>query len=200
MVRALECWLCVLGSSACALARQASFEFEVDYGPGRVALSEQNPTCRVRVFARFSLNDYAFAAARFDVTASEEGWSNNALIPPINASPGVNPGAINGAAVTGIIAGQVHFPPGLPAITNNPMALWEAEFTTSVFTVRQVSLRTLTTRFDVYPSSTSPSSQSRIAGFTESRAQILVVPPPGALVALALVSVAHRCRRIMVGH
>jgi hypothetical protein len=174
---------------------QAGFNVGVEYGPSG-SVNPGNPSAIVRISARFSPNDYAFAGGRFDVGASDGTWSGNTLVGPIAGSPGVNPGVLGGSNVTGVICGQVHFPPVLPGNNSNPILLWEATWTTNDFTARSVAVTTTTARFDVYPSSTSPSSQSRLSGLVEGAGDIVVTPAPSALALLGLGGlVAGRRRR-----
>lgn len=120
------------------------------------------------------------AGVNFTVRADEPGWSQNAVLPPLTR--GSNPGTITGLSVAGIVAGQLNFPvPVEPsADPSNPIAVWEAVWSTAEFTPRIVRLRTITVRFDVYPDRNSPSSSSRLSGLTEGTAELMVSPAPGA--------------------
>jgi hypothetical protein len=180
---------------ASAAFGQAGFNVEVVYGPSG-SVNPGDPSATVNISAFFSPNDYAFAGGRFDVGAGDGTWSNNHLIGPIAGSPGVNPGVLGGSNVTAVTVGQVHFPPVLPGNNSNPISLWSADWTTNDFTARSVPVGTTTARFDVYPSSTSPTSQSRLSGLVEGRGEIIVTPAPSALALLGLGGlVAGRRRR-----
>ncbi len=161
-----------------------------------IAVSNQvtptTPSATVTVSAFFSAQDHAFAAALFALVAAEAGWSGNTvLLPPPN-----NPGVINGGSIDGITAGQIHFPPVVNANPANPIAVFEATWSTGDFTPRSVDVNTRTTRFDAYISATSPASQSRLAGLLEGAGAIEVVPAPSALALLGMGAlVAGRRRR-----
>jgi hypothetical protein len=180
------CFGGVLFMSSVAVG-QAGFLITIDYGPGQTNLGPANPSCTVKISARFSPNDHAVAGAWWDVDASEAGWSDNILPPPLNNTRGTNPGTINGSAVEDIIAGQIFFPSGgIQVNTSNPILLWRATFTASVFTNRQVTISTTTHRFDVYVDPNRPRSEGRLSGFSEGQAVIAIVPAPaGAMVLLA---------------
>lgn len=156
-------------------------------GPG-------NNSAVVTISARFSPADHAFGAALFDVNASEVGWvagTNEVILPPP-----ANPGTINGASITGITAGQIHFPPVVLANTANPIAAWRATWSTNNFSPRTVDITTRTTRFDVYLSPTTPQSESRLAGLMEGSGRIQIIPAPSALALLGMGGlVAARRRR-----
>jgi MYXO-CTERM domain-containing protein len=103
---------------------------------------------------------------------------------------------IAGGDITGITAGQIHFPPPVPANPANPIKVFEATWSTANFAIRTVDLATRTTRFDVYISATSPASQSRLTTLMEGAGGIEVVPAPSALALLGLGGlVAGRRRR-----
>jgi hypothetical protein len=181
---------------------QAGWLIEVLYEPGHASVNPLAPSCTVRFSAMFPPNDHAFAGARWDVLATEPGWSNNVLIPPINNSPGTSGGILAGAWVTGIIAGQVHFPPVIPANPLNPMPVWRATWSTADFRRREVTVTAATGRFDVYPSPTSPSSQSRLTILVADRARIVVTPAPAGIVTLGVMVAAgmRRRRPLRAGH
>lgn len=175
---------------ATAAFGQAGWRIDVSNnitGPG------QN-SAEVTVSAFYSAPDHAFGGGLFNVVASEAGWvagSNEVILPPPS-----NPGTINGASITGITAGQVHFPPVVMANTANPLATWKATWSTNDFSPRSVSLSTVTTRFDVYISATTPQSVSRLTGLLEGAGEIRIVPAPSALALLGLGGlVAARRRR-----
>ncbi len=156
-------------------------------GPG------QN-SAEITISAFFAASDHAFGAALFNVIADEAGWvagSNEVLLPPP-----ANPGVIAGGSITGITAGQIHFPPVVLANTANPIAAWKATWSTNDFSPRVVNVRTETTRFDVYISATTPQSASRLSGLLEGAGEIRIVPAPSALALLGLGGlVAARRRR-----
>jgi hypothetical protein len=150
----------------------------------------------VRLLARFdSPPGDAFAGARLDVLASEAGWSNPMRVEPGGTGPGTTPGIVSGSDVTGLIVGQLHFPPGMIyADPSSPIAIWKATFTVTDFSPRTISIATDTSEFAVY--------RYGVAGIwkpqpVEAMIEIHVVPAPGAPLALcgALALAARRRRR-----
>lgn len=193
MKSAIVALIGVAGLASASLG-QAGFNIHVIYAAGHTSVNPNAPTCRVRVEAKFSPNDYAVAGVRFDVLAGEAGWSNNVVLAPLTT--GSNPGVINGAAVTGVTAGQLNFPAaGIFANPANPIGAWEANWTTANFTSRVVPVNTRTARFDVYADRNSPTSGSRMP-VMEGGNGIVVTPAPSALALLGLGGlVAGRRRR-----
>lgn len=130
----------------------------------------------IELWAAFPPGDHALAGTRLDVLAAEGAFSNLELVAPFTG-PGGNPGTINGSAVTGIIAGQLHFPPVLFADSRNPILVWRAKWNTANFTPRCVEVRTATAQFDVYIDRNQPTQQSRLAGLVEGLSRIPVGQP-----------------------
>ncbi len=162
--------------SACAQFGPVGWNVNVIGG----TVSPINPIVTVRIAARFQPVDHAFAAAAFSVVATEPGWGTpTPLLPP----PG-NAGLVQGTHVTGILLGQIHFPPSVHANTMNPIDIWQATWSTHDFRARTVGITTETIRFDVYTSATSPASESRLAWLIEGSAVIHVIPAPASVLAL----------------
>lgn len=156
-----------------------------------------NPTVRVKVLAHFSPGDYAVAGTRFDLLCDDPSgiWSNPRNVPPLTV--GSTPGIVSPPNVTGIVGGQLNFPAaGIFADPSNPITVWDADWSTTKFTSRAIRFETRTGRFDVYPDRNSPSSTSRLSGFREGVAEI-IIPAPGAAMALwsaGILAVARRRR------
>ncbi|MFG0285477.1 MAG: PEP-CTERM sorting domain-containing protein, partial [Phycisphaerales bacterium JB039] len=97
--------------------------------------------------------------------------------------------------VTGIIVGQLNFPPGMIfADPSNPIDVWKADFTVTDFTARTIDMKTTTTQFAVYPSRDSSISETR-SPVSEGAASIEVVPAPASLALLGLGGLAAARRR-----
>ena len=173
---------------------QQGLKVTVIYQPGHTSVNPAAPSCRVRVEAFFSPNDYAVAGVRFNVTAGDGEWANNVVLAPMTT--GSNPGVIANPSVNGITAGQLNFPPaGIFADPSNPIGCWAADWSTANFAGRLVPVSTTTTRFDVYGLRTSPVSGPR-SPVSEGRDLIVVTPAPSALALLGLGGlIAGRRRR-----
>lgn len=166
----------VCGCVAPSVAGQtAGYVLETIYQPGHNSVTADAPSAVVRVSAIFPRTDFAFSAARWDLHASEKAWGWAECIPPLQHSthcPGNH--FSGGASLTGLIVGQLHFPPVVLGNPINPAPLVEAEWETQDFGARRVRLWTFTHRFDAYPSATSPASASRLGVLTEGTGEILV--------------------------
>lgn len=187
--------LAILAAVGLASAAGAqSWEFSIDNpvltGPGddstTVTLSiDQGPA------------DYAVAGANFNVHASEAGWSDLVALlslgsPPSGAQPGQNPGTISGGSVTDASIGQLAQFGWEP--TPGRINVWEAKFTVTDFTARNIDLNTETTRFSVY-TDPFPSTARRDIAATDGRGVIEVVPAPASLALLGLGGLAAARRR-----
>ncbi|MFG0283688.1 MAG: SBBP repeat-containing protein [Phycisphaerales bacterium JB039] len=178
---------CALTGAASAQMAENRLFFELD----RDTLSPAAPTATVRLWAQVAPTHYAFAGARLDALASEPGWSDPALL---LLGPGTSAGVIDGPDVTGIISGQLHFPPaGIWSDPRNPIEIWEADFTVTDFSARTIELSTRTSDFWVYFDRWS--FVSGPVEFDEALAQIRVVPAPGALGLLGLGGILAMRRR-----
>jgi hypothetical protein len=170
-----------------------------------IDISVANPTLNpgestmVTLSAGYGGTDYAVAgvATSFISSVGSDGWSDVALIAPMNG-PGTSAGAPSGTGVDGIIAGQLNFPPaGIFADPTNPIAFWSATYTAPavVDTPFTVDLSTDTSRFDVYVARDSSLSESRLADLVEGSGAINVVPAPASLALLGLGGLAAARRR-----
>jgi hypothetical protein len=136
-----------LGLAAPASAQDNAFELVVSD-----TITPQTPTATVEAWFRFNPTFYAFAGARFDVSASLDagGWSGSEHM---LTGPGTTDGIIGdgGDTVAGIVSGQIHFPPGGNfADTSNPILVWRGTWTTDDFTPREVSVSTGTKTFGLH--------------------------------------------------
>lgn len=155
----------------------------------------------VTLRAEFSTGDYAVAGIATDLVGEDSfgfpsgRWSDWQLVAPMDG-PGTSAGETSGRFdVTGILAGQLNFPPArIYADPSNPIAFWQATFT--ALEVGYIDLSTRTTRLDMYPDMMSGRSESRLDVLVEGEAQIFIpVPAPGsAVVLLGLGALGHRRR------
>ena len=178
--------LLLIAALSASASAQTRWVVELD----RPWVTPSNPTVTVRFSAQFPPLYTAFASANLDLHSTEQGWSSQrVLLPPPN-----NPGTISGSVITGINAGQVHFPPIVLANPANPIDIYEVRWSATDFTRRLIEFRTHTHRYDVYewPPGTTP---PRLLPFlTEGRAQIRVVPAPATALILTI-SAATALRR-----
>jgi hypothetical protein len=183
-------------ATAAASAQTVSIDFEIadpSLLPGE--------STSVRLIAAFDTFDYAVAGIMTDLLAAAPvdisgSWSDLALVAPMNG-PGTTAGGRHGSGVSGIIAGQLNFPPAMIyGEPQNPIAFWSATFTAPTdpgwYTV---DLTTRTSRFDVYPERASARSESRLGVLVEGAGVIVVVPAPASGCVLAIGLAATRRRR-----
>ena len=181
------CMALVLSAVVCAAQAQEAYEWHIEVSNH---ISPANPRATISVLAGFPATEYAFAGALFQLRATEPGWSDPRVLLP----PPRNPGVINGANITGITAGQIHFPPVVIGDPTNPLPVFEAEWHTNDFTPRWVDVNTFTTRYDVYPSALNSTAEWRFHLLIEGHARIRIVPAPSALALLGLAAVTRRRR------
>lgn len=179
--------LAAVGMATAASAQSDGWIFEFD----QAELSPANPTAWATLSATFPAADYAFAGARLSVSAGESGWGLLETIIP--RSPPPSPPVVIGGDITGIIVGQVHFPPPILADPSNPVAVWRGEFTVTDFAPRDIEFTTDTGDFRVYPDPESPAS--RVGTPVEALESIRVVPAPASLALLGLGGLAAVRRR-----
>lgn len=136
-------------------------------------------TITITMMAGYGGTDYAIAgvATNFEVSAIQGALSNLRLIAPM-AGPGTSRGMIVGESVEGILAGQLNFPAtgGIFADPTNPIPFWAVDLTLDDVLSGPVVLdvRTRTTRYDVYFSRDSSTSQSRLGLLVEGELRVLV--------------------------
>lgn len=191
--------IAVLAAAALASGAGADWQFEVSGD-----ITPSSPTVTVRLLGGFPRADFAVAGAILDIHASEAGWSELELLPvqipptpvpgPYPDPQGRTPGEISGGDVTGAVMGQLHIGPFV-ADPTNPLPMWEATFSTSDFTPRDISLSTTTHKFLVYYDPI-PIGGPRTMG--EGAGVIRVIPAPGGLALLGLggLAAARRRRRV----
>ena len=115
-------------------------------------VTEAQPSATVEVWAVFDEDLYAMAGGRFEFAAAPDP---GAFSEPqrLLKGPGTKDGEVSesGDRVTGIVSGQLPgFPIEPPVDKSNPVGYWRVTWSTDDFTPRTVSLRTITTSFDVY--------------------------------------------------
>ncbi len=182
------CIALFLGTACCAVNAQTAYEWHIRLSNH---ISPANPQVTIRLEAGFPAWEYAFAASLFQIRASEPGWTDHRVILP----PPANRGTINGSAITGITAGQIHFPPVILADPTNPLPVFEAVWRTDDFTPRWVDVDTLSTRYDIYLSALNSTAEWRGHALREGYARIRVVPSPSAVAVLGLGLAAAQRRR-----
>ncbi len=186
-MKIVRAFLAATGALTATAEGQTAWTIEVTN-----VVSRRQPSTTVRFLAGVDLGrDFAFAAARFDVRASEGEWRDPTVLLP----PPFDPGTIVGPNITGIALGQIYFP-GVPPPWINPLPVYEVTWETSTFSpLRDVEITTHTQRYDVYISQTSPASQSRLFELVEGRAYISVVPAPTSLAIMGLIMMFTAGRR-----
>lgn len=103
----------------------------------------------VDVLAEFPPTAYAFASARFDVLSTDPAWTF------------VSGGAVVGADVLNVIAGQPHMPQlGIFADPANPYRVWHGVLTPASSAPALVEVHADPAEFSIYPSRLTSSSIS----------------------------------------
>ena len=181
-----------LGSPAGAQTIQGGWEFQVSN-----VVSPSQPTATVEVWAWFDFVpgvSELFAAGNFDLVASEPLFAALRCLLPVNC--GITSPIINGGMISDINVSQFHLPAlGFFGDPSNPLLVFEADWTTSDFTMRDVRVSTVNTaRFLVYDAAGRVTDLFP-AGFSPGRGVIAVVPAPGSLLVLsgAFVIARRRC-------
>ncbi len=184
----IRCAFLVITAGLCASApAQTQWFMELD----RPWVTPANPTVTIRLSAGFPPQYLAFAAGRFDLHATEPGWSNGAVL----LAPPSNPGVISGPSITGITGGQVHFPPIVIADPTNPLPLYELQWTATEFSRRTIEFDTLTSQYVVYTINQFPTSKDLVRELTEGHGQVRVVPAPAGAAILGLAAIVGMRRR-----
>ncbi len=155
-------------------------------------VSPTNPSITVRVSAYFPSLYWAFALGKFDLTSTDSNSElHDVRLPyPLRqpcatlANPGI---LLNGGAYE-VQFGQSNIL-GCIANSSNPLAIWEATWTTSDFSPRRVMLETNNTRwFHVYenPQATlNTIDLIPLNQFRDGSAVIQVIPAPSGAFLLA---------------
>ncbi|MEQ9095201.1 MAG: hypothetical protein RIE32_02945 [Phycisphaerales bacterium] len=159
---------------------------------------EPGQSTTVRMEAYFDARDYCMSAVATSLlsSAGAQGLEGPRLLGTMDG-PGTTAGVIDGAGVTGIIAGQLHMLGGIYGDPSNPIAFWEATYTapSDVAAAFDVGLTTETSGFFVYLERDSHLYESRLDDFAEGEATIRVVPAPAGVVVLGGLLVAAGRRR-----
>ncbi|MEQ8316951.1 MAG: hypothetical protein RIE77_13845 [Phycisphaerales bacterium] len=184
----------VAGTCGAALGQSLQIQFaNPTLNPGETTV--------VTLSASYGSGDYAIAGIATDLIASSgsDGWSDLELVASMDG-PGTTAGAPSATGIDGIIAGQLNIPiAGIYADGSNPIAFWRATYTSPaiVGSAFDLEVSTVTSRFDVYVSRGSATSESRLADLTEARGGIFVVPAPSgaAVLGAGLIAGFRRRRR-----
>ena len=174
--------------------------FTVEVIGGNV--SAHNPEATVRISAYFPSNYFAFAYSEFDLLSSDpDGMFSNITLPepigPPNLCNIFEPGVPTAGGVVGANFFQINI--GCTANWMNPIPIWEATWSTTDFTARDILLTTANTNiFAVYETVGSAGGPDLIplGLFQHGSAVIHVVPAPGlSLCAIGGIVCASRRRR-----
>ena len=181
-----------LGWPAGAQTIQGGYEFRVSN-----VVSPSRPTATVEVWAWFDNVpgvSEVWGGGDFDLVASDGEWSWNFVFPLSRPDPGP---IVRGSSIIGVATGQLHLPAiGIFGDPSNPIWIFAAEWSTTDFTQRSVSLDTTnTTSFFVAAWQTGATFGIWPTGFIPGSGEISVVPPPGSLVVLSGAFVSARRRR-----
>ncbi len=155
-------------------------------------------TTIITLTASYPDGDYAVAGIFTDLVANviHGGLSDPSLIAPM-AGPGTSVGAVGPGGITGIIAGQLNFPPAfIFADPTNPIAFYQFDFTWDGSTTGGyiLDIETDTSRFDTYVDRDSSLSVSRLDGLREGRA-VIFIPAPAGAAAFGLLALGAATRR-----
>ncbi len=165
-------------------------------------VSPTNPTTTVRVSAYFPSSMWAFGYGMVDLTSTDpKSTFSDPFMPPPLREPCAslpNRGVLVNGGAYGVHFGQINIL-GCRAVDLNPLAIWEATWTTRDFTRRDVHLETSSTPwFHVYedPSATlNTIDLIPLNQFRHGSAVIQVIPAPaGALLFGAGLAVWRRRR------
>ncbi len=183
---ALLCLAALCSSSACAQNNALFFTF-----PNGNVFDGSNPVV-LELWTQFEPQYLAFAGWAGGVNSSDPTgkWQNYVQL-SICGTAGC--AKASGGSLTGMIIGQLHFPPaGIFAKTDNPIRLFSVEWTSQDLTKRKVDLATITTKYSLYLNS----GMSINITPEQADGRIHVVPAPGALIAgPCLLVVAYRRAR-----
>ncbi|MFG0286151.1 MAG: hypothetical protein ACF8R7_17175 [Phycisphaerales bacterium JB039] len=163
----------ILTAATPAAAQDQGWIFRFD----QAEITPADPIVWVELWAFFPATDYAFAGARLDLHASEEGWGEGSspLMGIVDPPP-----TIAGPSVLDIVTGQLNFPPaGLYADPSNPIKAWRQKFEVTDFTPRDLSFHTETRVGAIFPERESRAYEER--PWADASAVIRVVPAPGAV-------------------
>lgn len=178
--------------AAAATATGQSWDFELS----NPVLTPASPSTRITLIVDPGPGDYALAAARLDVHASEAGWTGDqrSLIPwPVTDPP--SPGTVMGSSVEDVTLIQLPPDLGFSPIPGR-FAAWTSTFLVTDFsTPRAVDFLTDTFRMDVYEEPFVAPWPRRTVEVREGEGSITVIPAPGGGVLLSLGAGAMLRRR-----
>ncbi len=165
-------------------------------------VSPTNPSTTVRLSAYFPSNMWAFASGSFDLTSTDiTGEFSNPHMPPPLQWPCAhlfNTGTFVNGGAYGVSFGQINVV-GCIANSANPLAIWEATWTTQDFTPREVYLETRNTPgFYVFPTPAVTLETIELVArnqFRHGTAVIQVIPAPSAAALLLAATGAGMLRR-----
>ncbi|MFI4882272.1 MAG: hypothetical protein ACIAQU_06775 [Phycisphaerales bacterium JB064] len=169
----------ILGLAAGASAQAITIDIDEPFlAPGDSTL--------ITLSASYPSGDYAVAGVATELVVNEivGGLSDLQLLAPMDG-PGSSAGTLGAGGISGIVAGQLNFPPAMIfADDSNPIAFYSFVYTYTEPLSGPVLLdiETRTTRFDVYVDRDSARSESRLDGLTEGHARIIVPAPAGVMV------------------
>ena len=181
-----------LGSPAGAQTIQGGWEFRVSN-----VVSPSQPTATVEVWAWFDNVpgvSELFASGNFDLVASEgEWWHFVFQLGRPTAGP-----IISGSSITGVVVGQFHLPPlGVFGDPSNPIRVFAADWRTTDFTPRSVSLDTTNTHYFWVAEWQTGAGFQIWPNVIPGSGSISVVPAPSLLLFPAgAFAVAQRRRRL----
>lgn len=161
-------------------------------------VTPSNPEATVSVFAAWEQGapgEFVFTGANLDLVAGDGEFSDVEIILQLTCMCG---GTTLGNRVNGLSIGQIHLPPVLVGLPDNPIHLYDIKWTATDFTPRTVGLNTENTvQFRVAPAP-GGATIDLMATFRPGSGSIRVVPGVGGVGLLALggamVGLA-RCRR-----
>ncbi|MFG0286152.1 MAG: hypothetical protein ACF8R7_17180 [Phycisphaerales bacterium JB039] len=180
------CAILALAAALPAAAQDQGWIIRFD----QAEVTPADPVFWVECWAYFPKDDYAFAGARYNLHASEEGWGYGEFLLAGLIDP---PPIVSGKTVRGIVAAQLNFPPGgIYADPANPIAVWRQMFEVTDFTARELTFHTETHMGAIYPERESTVAEQR--PWAEGAGAIRVVPAPGAI-ALGMLGALTATRR-----
>jgi Skp family chaperone for outer membrane proteins len=146
----------------------------------------------IQVMASFASDNYAFAAASFDLTADNSGSFFNPFL--MLNGPASFAGTAVDTGVVGMSESQLHIPSmDMLANTTNPLVIWEVQWTTDDFTLREIDFKTDASELWFYTDSNGGSSSFFMPGI-DATGTIYVVPSPPSILLLSF-GLAWRRRR-----
>ena len=172
-----------LGSHAEAQTIQGGWEIRVSN-----VVSPSQPSATIEVWAWFDTVpgvSELFAGGDYDLTAGEAGWLWSPWVFPLHSpGPGVT---IRGNSIIGLFPGQLHIPTlGIYGNPSNPIHVFSADWATSDFTPRTVSIITENTSIFAVYSQAGVSTTLSASAVVPGSGTIFVVPAPASLTALAI--------------